>query len=138
MQRTFAKIATGRAMYNVHINHLGISTTANYKANSVNKEKYRFGDKLSVSSLVYYPIVSSRTVISPDLGLVYEHTKASELNNNKIDLTGGHILNGSLGAEISFGKIATGFNVQLPVAQKFAENQTKERVKGTLHVSIAI
>ncbi|MFI5185786.1 MAG: transporter [Chitinophagales bacterium] len=126
------------AMYSIHINRFGINTTASYKMNSVNKNEYRFGDKLSANSFVYYPVVFSKTVISPNLGLLYEHTKASELKDNKIDLTGGHILNGSLGAEISFNKIAVGFNVQLPFVQKFAENQTKERVKGMFHVTIAI
>jgi hypothetical protein len=33
--------------------------------------------------------------------------------------------------------MAVGFNVQLPLAQNFAENQTKAKVKGMVHVSFA-
>ena len=126
------------AIYNVHINKFGISTTASYKMNSVNKDEYKFGNKLSGSSFIYYPITFSKTVISPNLGLLYEHTKGSELEGGKIDLTGGSIMQGSVGAEISFNKISVGFNTELPIAQNFAENQTKEKVKGMVHISVAL
>jgi hypothetical protein len=125
------------AMYNVRVNKLGINTTASYKINSVNKDEYRFGNRLSASSFAYYPIRFSKTVISPNLGILYENTKGSELKDRKIDLTGGSILQGSAGAEVGFNKIAVGFNVQLPLAQNFAENQTKAKIKGMAHVSFA-
>jgi hypothetical protein len=123
------------AMYNVRINKLGINTTLNYKQNTINKVNYRFGNKFAASSFVYYAIASSGFVVSPNLGLMYEKTGKSELQSNKIDLTGGTLLRGSVGTEIGFNKISVGFNVQLPVAQNFAENQTKEKVKGMVHVS---
>jgi len=125
------------AMYNIHVAKFGITTAANYKINTANKEDYKFGNKLSLSSFVYYPLLVSSVVVSPNFGLLFEHTEHSELQAGKIDLTGGKILQGSLGAEVSFSKMAIGFNVQLPVAQNFAENQTKEKVKGMVHVSLA-
>ncbi len=42
------------AMYNIRIKKLGISTAANYKLNSSNKEEYKFGNKFSASSFIYY------------------------------------------------------------------------------------
>jgi hypothetical protein len=125
------------AMYNIRIDKFGINSTANYKINSANKDEFGFGDKFSASSFVFYPIVSSKTVVSPNLGLLYEHTKQSELKNDKIDLTGGSILQGSVGTEISFNKITVGFNAQLPIAQNFAESQTKAKIKGLAHISFA-
>lgn len=125
------------AMYNIHIDKFGITTSANYKINSDNKEQYKFGNKFTASSFVFYPLLVSNVVISPNVGLLYERTEHSELQTSKIDLTGGKILQGSVGAEVSFSKMAIGFNVQLPIAQNFAENQTKAKVKGMLHVSLA-
>jgi hypothetical protein len=126
------------AMYNVRIDKFGINSTINYKINSANKDEFRFGDKFSASSFVFLPVISSKTVISPNLGLLYEHTKESELQNNKIDLTGGSILQGSVGTEISCNKITVGFNAQLPIAQNFAESQTKAKIKGMAHISFAL
>jgi hypothetical protein len=124
-------------MYNVSINKLGINTTVNYKINADNKEDYRFGNKLTAGSFAYYVFPVKSVIISPNIGLLYQYTEASELQNSKIDLTGGKVLEGSVGAEISFNRIALGMSAQLPLSQNFAENQTKEKVKGVAHVSFA-
>jgi hypothetical protein len=81
-------------------------------------------------------VIVSKVVVSPNVGLLYEHTEHSELSGGKIELTGGKILQGSIGAEMSVGKIAIGFNTQ-PIAQNFAENQTRAKIKGMVHVSFA-
>lgn len=124
-------------MYNISISKLGVNTTVNYKINTANKEDYRFGNKLTAGAFVYYVFPLKGVVISPDAGLLYQHTEHSALQDSKIDLTGGKILEGSLGSEISFKRVAIGLRVQLPVAQNFAENQTKENIKGMMHVSFA-
>jgi hypothetical protein len=124
-------------MYNISINKFGINTTVNYKINSENKEEYRFGNKLTAGSFAYYIFPLNHVMISPNVGLLYEHTEHSTLSNSKIDLTGGKILQGSIGTEISFSRIAVGLSVQLPVEQNFAENQTKEKIKGMVHLSVA-
>ena len=97
------------AMYNIHINRLGINTTANYKINTANKEEYKFGNKFTAGSFVYYAFPLSGAVISPNIGFLYEHAAGSDLQNNKIDLTGGKILQGSIGAELSFKRMADRF-----------------------------
>ena len=125
------------ALYNIRIGKAGVNTSANYKMNTDNREEYKFGNKFTASSFVYYALPAGHVVISPNAGLVFEHTESSDLQNSKIALTGGHILEGSMGAEISFSKIAVGFNSQLPIAQNFAENQTRAKIKGMVHVSFA-
>jgi len=124
-------------MYNLLVNKVGFNVSANYKINTSNKEDYQFGNKLTTSAFFYYDMRLKNTMISPNLGVFYEHTGQSELSNSKIDLTGGQIVRGSAGAEMSIKNIAIGFNVQLPIAQNFAENQTKSKVKGMIHVSVA-
>jgi hypothetical protein len=124
-------------MYNIRIGKFGINTSANYKMNTSNKEEYKFGNKFAASSFAYYAFPAGNAIISPNAGFLYEHTEASNLQSSKVLLTGGHILNSSVGAEISFKNIAVGFNVQLPIAQNFAENQTNEKIKGMAHVSFA-
>lgn len=127
------------AMYNVNVNKLGISTTVNYKINSANKEGYRFGNKLTANSFVSYAVPAGKSGVDfiPNAGLLFEHSGGNELENAKVNLTGGNLLLGSAGAELRFSKVTVGFNVQLPIAQNFAEKQTKSIAKGMAHVSFA-
>jgi hypothetical protein len=125
-------------MYNVRINNWGVNTSATYKVNTANKSDYKFGNKFSGSSFVYYAASAGKTTISPNVGLMYEHTKTSELNKANIDLTGGSLFQAAAGLEIGFKKMAVGFNAQLPVAQNFAGGQTKAKVKGMVHITFAL
>jgi hypothetical protein len=125
------------AMYNLRVSRFGIANTVSYKINTANKDDYKFGNKFSANSFVYYATRISAIPISPNIGILYEHSGTSKLQQNKFDLTGGSSLMGSAGAEASFGKMAIGFNVQLPVAQNFAEHQTREKLKGMLHATFS-
>ena len=125
------------ATYNLRVKKWGLSTQALYKINSTNKDKYRFGNKFSASSFVSYTIDTKSITILPNAGLLYERSGKSSLQSKKIGLTGGSLLQGSVGAEFGIKKIAIGFNIQLPLAQDFAENQTKQQLKGMLHVSFS-
>lgn len=105
---------------------------------NANSDEYKFGDKLLATTFAYYPITATKTTtISPNVGFLYEHTKNSELEHTKVDLTGGSILKFAAGAEISLNKLAFGFSAQLPLDQNFADGQTKEKIKGMVHVSFA-
>ncbi|HVZ57012.1 MAG TPA: hypothetical protein VG870_10175 [Chitinophagaceae bacterium] len=126
------------AMYTVRVNQLGITTNAGYKINTDNRDQYRFGNRFTANSLVSYSLPAGTTTITPNAGALYEHSDPSHLQGSKINLTGGNLLLASAGVEFSRGKISTGFNVQLPVAQDFAEGQTKSRVRGMLHVTFAL
>jgi hypothetical protein len=126
------------AMYNVRVNKVGIMTQANYKVNSTNKEDYRFGNKFAASSFVSYTVNVNKSVISPNVGLIYENTGESNYAGSKVDLTSGTILQGVLGMEFGFRKISFGFNMQVPIAQNFAENQTTQKMRGMMHVSFVL
>ena len=125
-------------MYNLKSGNWGINANASYKINTANKDEYQFGNKLSAGCFVYHASTAGKTTISPNLGLLFENNGSSEVANAKIDLTGGSLLQGAAGLEIGFQKMALGFNVQLPLAQNFAEKQTESKVKGMLNVSFAL
>ena len=125
------------AMYNIKFRKLGITTQANYKLNTTNKENFQFGNKFTASSFVSYGLYAGNIVISPNFGLLYEKTAASKLQSDKVDLTGGSLLQAAPGIEFGFNKISFGLNAQLPLAQNFGENQTKQKIKGMAHISFA-
>ena len=125
-------------MYNVRVGKIGVTTQANYKISGTNKDDYRFGNKFSASSFISYGLSAKKTAITPNVGLMYENTAESKLQSSKVDLTGGSLLQGAIGVEFGFNKISVGFNAQLPIVQNFADNQTKQRVKGMIHVTFSL
>jgi hypothetical protein len=128
------------AIYSIHIDKWGISTTANYKINTSNNADYEFGNKFTANSFIYYSIAapSLKSVITPNMGFLYEHAAENKLQAAKVNLTGGNLLMAEAGAEMSFNKMTIGFNAQLPVSQDFAAGQTKSKVKGMLHVTFSL
>jgi hypothetical protein len=125
-------------MYNIRAGKIGITTQANYKINGMNKDEFQFGNKFSANSFVSYGFNSKTTMISPNFGLLYENTVESKLQNSKVGLTGGSLLQGALGIEFGFNNVSIGVNAQVPVVQNFAEDQTKQKIKGMMHVSFVL
>ncbi len=125
-------------MYNIRVGKIGVTTQANYKISSTNKDDFRFGNKFSASSFISYGLNAKTATITPNFGLLFENTAESKLQSSKVDLTGGSLLQGAAGVEFGFNKVAVGFNVQLPIAQNFAEDQTKQKVKGMVHLTFAL
>ncbi len=124
-------------MYNVRISQWGINTAVSYKMNTANKDDFKFGNKFSANSFLFYTLQANSVTINPNIGLLFENSAASKLDNTKIDLTGGSLLLASAGIEFGVKKIAFGFNAQLPTAQNFADGQTKTKIKGMAHVTFA-
>jgi hypothetical protein len=94
-------------MYNVRVGKIGVTTQANYKISNTNKDEYRFGNKFSASSFISYGSIAKNATITPNFGLMYENTAESKLQSSKVDLTGGSLLQGALGVEFGFNKIAS-------------------------------
>lgn len=123
------------ASYNISINNFGINTGGRYKINTANNDQYLFGNRFSANSFAYYSIRKKNTIITPNAGLLYDHSDANELNNEKIEMTGGYFFSTAAGLEVSVKKVTIGFNAQLPLSQNFSDNQTKAKVKGMIHVT---
>jgi hypothetical protein len=123
--------------YNIRINKVGVSSNLSYKINTGNKDDYQFGNQFSANSFVFYTVQKGAIVLMPNLGVLYEHAASNDLQNAKINLTGGHLIMASAGTEITLNKVSWGFNIQLPVAQNFAQGQTKTNLKGMVHMAFA-
>jgi hypothetical protein len=121
--------------HNLRISKFGLNTNLNYKINGANTDKYKFGNRFSASSFAFYAINKNKTVISPNIGLMYEHSSYNTLEKSKVQETNGHLIATSAGIEFGFNKISVGANLQLPIAQEFASGQTKLGSRAMLHVS---
>jgi len=125
------------AQYNFSINHFGVSTATRYKINTANKDQYHFGNKFSANSFAWYSF-GKKTTVTPNAGLLYEHNNANKLAQAKIDQTGGYLLSTAAGVEVNLKQFTIGCNAQLPLAQNFSDGQTRNKIKGMLHVTFAL
>jgi hypothetical protein len=136
-----AQIGTGsvdfliNGMYSLSIRNFGISVTANYKINTVNSDQYKFGNKFQSNLIGFYQIAAKKTGITPNLGIGYENVAINQLLGKSVQFTGSQILTAIAGVEFDFGKIGVGINGQIPLAQNFAEGQTKMRFNSMMHVT---
>jgi hypothetical protein len=139
-----AQIGTGstdfllNALYNVRIGFFGVSTSVNYKIGTTNNSQYKFGNKLTASSIAYYRFRANGIAIMPNAGIMYEHTDVNLLNKETVQYTGSYAVSALAGVEVSFNKIAVGISAQAPFAQDFASGQTKMEFRGLAHVTFAL
>jgi flagellar capping protein FliD len=125
-------------MYNLRIKNFGINASANYKINTVNKQEYKYGNKLATNLIAYYRLNARKVGISPNAGIGYENVASNLLSSKEVQYTGSNVTNAIMGVEFTFHKIGLGLNAQLPVAQNFAQGQTQLKFKGIAHITFAL
>lgn len=125
------------AMYNVTVNKFGINSNVSYKLNTENKDKYSFGNKFSSGLIAYYSLPKKGINFTPNVGISYENIATNKLQAQKVALTGGDLSLATAGLELGFKSFTIGGNVQLPVAQNFADGQTEAKLKGMAHITFS-
>ena len=140
-----AQLGTGstdfilNGQYSLQYGKFGVNISANYKLNTENSDKYKYGNKLTSNIIAFYHLGSGHLSISPNIGLGYENTDVNKLQVDKekqtVPFTGSHLLTAIAGVEFNYKSIGFGVNVQLPTSQNFAEGQTELHTKAMAHLS---
>lgn len=127
---------TLNAMYDLRLQDAGINTMVSYKMNTVNGDEYRYGNKFSSSVQAYYKFrIMNKLTLAPNAGLLFESAKKDLDDGYRVDVSGGHMLLGSFGAEITFKNIAIGGNYQVPASQNLAGGFVKANNRAMMHVA---
>lgn len=125
------------AMYDARLMDAGINVSCQYKLNSRNKYHYAYGNKLNLSSQLYYKIKVGKFSLSPNTGLQYETSQKDKDDRYHVDLSGGNVLTGSIGIEANYNKIAIGANWQTPLHQQLAGGFIKANNRMMVHVAFS-
>lgn len=126
------------AMYTLHTGNWGVNTSANYKINTANSSGFKFGNRYSANSMVYYQHPLNTVIVSPSAGVLLEGAAANRVSDKKVNETGGYVTLASAGLEVSMGSIAIGSSVQVPFAQNFAQGQTVAKTRALVQVTLAL
>lgn len=124
--------------YNIRFNKIGINTSAMYKINTSNNERYQFGNRFNASSFVFYATKLKSAALSPNAGIIYQHSATNYFNHAKVELTGGHLAMAAAGIELGLKKITIGGNIQIPFSQEFALGKTEAKPRGMFHLSFSL
>ena len=126
-------------MYDARLQDAGINVTANYKLNTGNKYSYLYGNKLNVNTQAYYKInIKNKLTLAPNAGVQYETAQTDTDNKFNVSISGGNLLLGTLGLEVSTKKIAIGGNWQTPLSQNLAMGIVKANNRMMVHVSFML
>lgn len=124
------------AMYDIRLQDAGVNVAASYKMNTTNKYDYRYGNKASINGQAYYKFrIKNKVMLAPNAGALYESGHTDFDKGFAVALSGGNVVMGTAGMEVSFKKITTGFNFQTPLSQSLAAGFVKAGNRGMLHVS---
>lgn len=127
------------AMYDARLQDAGINTTVSYKVNTTNKYDYRYGNKLTVSVQPYYKFnIGKKMTIAPNAGVLLETAQQDADNHFSVDASGGYLLLGTIGTEVSLKKISLGANIQTPLSQDLALGIVKAKNRGMVHIALAL
>jgi len=130
--------ATVNIMYDARLQDLGVNLWGSYKINTPNKYEYKYGNKLALSIQPYYKIRAGKTfTVAPNTGILFEKAQKDNDGDLSVDISGGTLLLGSIGAEASVKRIFFGANFQVPLSQDLAMGIVKAGNRAMAHIAFA-
>ena len=125
------------AMYDIRWQDVGLNINGNYKLNTANKDAYKYGNKLNISSQVYHKFLLKKNWnISPNMGWIYERSQLDNDDGLKVFASGGNANYGTIGLESMYKKMAIGFNYQTPLSQNIAKGIVQAKDRYMVHIAL--
>lgn len=107
--------------YTLRYKKWGMNTEVVYRLNTPNPEKYKFGDKVTLSAKGFYLKEWNKFSLLPSSGLVYEYTFSNLDKNARVDYTGGNVFSIHAGIDLYWKRFSLGLSTQIPVWQNLSE-----------------
>lgn len=122
-------------IYTLRYRQWGWNTDFTYRLTTKNSNGYRFGNRQTLSSSVFFVKKWGSATLMPNAGATVENA-ARDLDNGKRNgNTGGYLALGTLGVETYFRRFAVGANWQTPLAQRLADGQIRANARAMVHLT---
>jgi len=122
-------------VYTIRYKKVGLSTDITYKINTVNKNNYQFGNRVSGGVNLFFLQKIGEITIMPTAGIFLEKAFYDYKRNVTVYQTGGTATLGSAGVETYFKNFAIGFNFQKPISQNLSDGLSIAHDRATVHVT---
>ncbi|MCU0374143.1 MAG: hypothetical protein MUF24_02445 [Chitinophagaceae bacterium] len=127
----------GVALYQYSAGNLGVAASAMYRLTSANGNNYRFGNRGQFAAQSFYHVkLKGKARITPNAGIMYETMAQDKAQGAKVFETGGHLLNGLMGVELSKGIFAGGMVFQPPIAQNLSDGEVRNLGRGLVYFTV--
>jgi hypothetical protein len=123
------------ANYTIRHKRFGLSNDFNYKFNGKNHNDYKFGNRFSGTTTLFYIQQFRKLGLMPNAGMYFENSAKNNQYGVNIDNTGGSAYLLTAGADAYYKKMAIGINFQTPVSQNLANHHSETHGKIMMHVS---
>ena len=126
------------AFHNVRYKNWGFNQDLSCKINTSNSKNYRFGNRISGNSNVFYiHQFSKKFALMPYTGLYYESSGKDTREKEKIIETGGHLIAANMGLDAYvFKRLNVGANYQIPISQNLGKGEIRANNRLNVHVSV--
>lgn len=115
------------SQYTIRYKKAGFTADISYKINTENSENYRFGNRVSSNTTLFYVKQIGKFGFMPTLGTYYEHSQKDTREDKTVFDTGGNLFNAVVGTQIYTGRFMFGVNYHTPLKQNLANNQIKSK-----------
>jgi hypothetical protein len=122
------------AVYTLRRNKMGIITDANLQLTGTNKFGYRFGNKLSGGTKLFYTVKNCKSNWMLNAGVYGEFRYADHFNKELQYYSGGYLFMPTAGLDFFTKNCSFGANIKIPAAQNLADGYLKSNVQIAISV----
>lgn len=123
-------------IYTLRYRQWGWNTDFTYRLTTRNGNGYRFGNRQTASSSVFYVKKAATFTVMPNAGVTIENAARDLADGKRNGNTGGYLVLGTLGVETYFRHLSVGANWQTPLAQRLADGQIRANGRAMVHVTV--
>ncbi|MBK8555713.1 MAG: hypothetical protein IPL65_08070 [Lewinellaceae bacterium] len=121
--------------YTIRQGAWALNTDILARFNTASQNAYRFGNRLSASTRLFYWQKTGKSTLLPHTGALLELANRDVDPAGLTEATGGYAVWGSLGADWIYGHFALGANYLIPIHQYLGTGRTESRQRWNLSIN---
>jgi hypothetical protein len=137
----YIQVGTGSAdfilntIYTIRRKKIGLNTNMQYRLTSTNTNNYKFGNKINLTSNLFYWANVLGFSILPNIGLSYEYAAKDKHQRILLPNSGGQNLVTTIGTDFYIKQLALALGYQHPMHQNNTIIKQKSRISTTLLIN---